>query len=90
MLRRRWSAEAKARIVEEALAPGPNVSTVARTHRVSSQQAFAGDEVHAEGLRFCRQEGIYARDCVEISRSMGNWTGQVGSISPRSPTVSWR
>lgn len=41
LLRRRWSAEAKARILEEALAPGANVSAVARTHGVSSQQVFA-------------------------------------------------
>ena len=41
MLRRRWSAEAKARILEEALAPGANVSAVARTHGVNSQQVFA-------------------------------------------------
>ena len=38
LLRRRWSAEAKARILEEALAPGANVSAVARTHGVSPQQ----------------------------------------------------
>jgi transposase len=41
LLRRRWSAEAKARILEEALAPGANVSAVARTHGVSPQQVFA-------------------------------------------------
>lgn len=41
LLRRRWSAEAKARILEEALAPGANVSAVARTHHVSPQQVFA-------------------------------------------------
>ncbi|QPC95510.1 transposase [Mesorhizobium sp. INR15] len=41
LLRRRWSAEAKARILEAALAPGANVSAVARTHDVSPQQVFA-------------------------------------------------
>ena len=41
LLRRRWSAEAKARILEEALAPGANVSAVARAHDVSPQQVFA-------------------------------------------------
>jgi transposase len=40
-LRRRWSAEAKARIVEEAMTPGANVSAVARAHAVSPQQVFA-------------------------------------------------
>ena len=41
LLRRRWSDEAKARILEAALAPGANVSAVARAHDVSPQQAFA-------------------------------------------------
>jgi transposase len=41
VLRRRWSDEAKARILEEAIAPGANVSAVARAHRVSPQQVFA-------------------------------------------------
>jgi len=41
LLRRRWSAETKARILEESLAPGANVSAVARAHHVSPQQVFA-------------------------------------------------
>jgi transposase len=39
LLRRRWSAETKARIL--SLAPGANVSAVARAHHVSPQQVFA-------------------------------------------------
>ena len=39
--RRRWSDEAKARILEEAMTPGANVSAVARSHQVSPQQVFA-------------------------------------------------
>ena len=38
--RRRWSAEEKARIVEETLAPGARVSEVARRWHVCSQQVF--------------------------------------------------
>jgi transposase len=41
LLRRRWSAGAKARIVEESMTPGANVSAVARAHGVSPQQVFA-------------------------------------------------
>jgi transposase len=39
--RRRWSAEEKARIVEETLAPGARVSEVARRWQVCSQQVFS-------------------------------------------------
>ena len=38
--RRRWSAEAKAQIVEESLVPGARVSEVARRWQVCSQQVF--------------------------------------------------
>ena len=41
VLRRRWSEEAKARILEEAMTPGANVSAVARSHDLSPQQVFA-------------------------------------------------
>src|SRR5580693_3787985 len=38
--RRRWSAEEKARIVDETLVPGARVSEVARRWQVCSQQVF--------------------------------------------------
>jgi transposase len=38
--RRRWSAEDKARIVEETFAPGARVSEVARRHDIRPQQLF--------------------------------------------------
>jgi transposase len=38
--RRRWSAEAKARLVEEALAPDANVSAIARRAGIAPAQLF--------------------------------------------------
>ncbi len=38
--RRRWSAEAKARLIEETLVPGAVVSEVARRHGVSQSLLF--------------------------------------------------
>lgn len=38
--RRRWSREAKARILEETMLPGANVSAVARAHGLTPQQLF--------------------------------------------------
>src|ERR1700681_3618718 len=39
--RRRWSAEDKARIIAETLAPGARVSEIARRWQVCSQQVFS-------------------------------------------------
>ena len=60
LLRRRWSAEAKARILEEALAPGANVSAVARAHHVSPQQVFAW-----------RRKAIRSGEIVVLTRGSG-------------------
>lgn len=75
LLRRRWSAEAKARILEEALAPGVNVSAVARAHQVSPQQVFAW---RRKAIRFgeivvTRGSGSEAQSFapVEVARENG-------------------
>src|ERR1041385_166274 len=47
--RRRWSAEEKARIVQETYAPGCSVSLVARQHGVASNQVFTWRRLYAEG-----------------------------------------
>lgn len=38
--RRRWTAEAKGRIIEETLRPGANISDVARRHGLMPQQLY--------------------------------------------------
>ncbi len=38
--RRRWTAEAKGRIIEETLRPGANISEVARRHGLTPQQLY--------------------------------------------------
>lgn len=48
--RRRWSAEDKARIVAEAMAPGAVVSEVARRWHLSSQQVFGWRREARAGL----------------------------------------
>ena len=47
--RRRWSAEEKARIVQETYAPGMSVSLVARQHGIAPNQLFGWRRLHAEG-----------------------------------------
>src|SRR5690348_4601134 len=47
--RRRWSAEEKARIVQETFAPGMSVSLVARQHGVAPNQLFTWRRLYAKG-----------------------------------------
>jgi transposase len=48
--RRRWSGEAKGRIVAESFAPGAVVSEVARRHDISPQHLFAWRKAARAGL----------------------------------------
>src|SRR6202521_2261040 len=48
--RRRWSDEAKGRIVAESYSPGAVVSEVARRHDISPQHLFAWRKVARAGL----------------------------------------
>ncbi len=47
--RRRWSAEEKARIVQETYAPGMSVSLVARKHGIAPNQVLTWRQLYAEG-----------------------------------------
>jgi transposase len=47
--RRRWSLEAKRRIVEESLVPGMSASSVARRHGISPSHLFLWRKAHREG-----------------------------------------
>jgi transposase len=58
--RRRWSAEDKARIVAEALAPGAMVSEVARRWQLSSQQVFGWRREARAGLLALPADGTVA------------------------------
>ena len=47
--RRRWSLEAKRRIVEESLIPGMSASSVARRHGISPAHLFLWRKAHRAG-----------------------------------------
>ena len=76
LLRRRWSVEAKTRIVEEAMMPGANVSAVARMHGVSPQQVFAWRRkaIGSGGITVASDRAAVAAQSfapVEVGREVG-------------------
>src|SRR5271170_4499600 len=66
--RRRWSAEEKARIVSETLAPGARVAEVARRWQLCPQQVFGWRrEACHEGSAVCARPSSLAKaDFVPI------------------------
>ena len=79
--RRRWSAEEKARIVEETLAPGARVSEVARRWQFCPQQVFAWR--HA-AHRECREDAARTDEPVDrglrADRHRGHGRGSGGGV----------
>jgi len=82
--RRRWSAEEKARIVEESLIPGARVSDVARRWQVCSQQVFSWRR-EARGT-------VTMTTCIDAASSAPGFVPIVAEVqtSPTTtaPTVS--
>jgi transposase len=76
LLRRRWSREAKARILEETMLPGANVSAVARAHGLNPQQLFAW---RRKAIRSGAVAKLPARSesgsqsFASVEMALGNW-----------------
>ena len=88
--RRRWfSADDKARMIEETLVPGAVVSEVARRHGFAPQQLLIEGGLpteatiaqvlvckYADHLPLYRQAQIYARQGIDLDRStLADWVG---------------
>jgi len=83
--RRRWSAEEKARIVQETYAPGMSVSLVARQHGVAPNQVFTCRRLYAEGALSAvaaGEEVVPASDTELCSTRSANCSG----CSARKPS----
>ena len=77
--RRRWSAEEKARIVQETTyAPGMSVSLVAQQHGVAPNQVFTWRRLYAEGALSAigaGEEVVPASDTARCSTRCANCSG---------------
>jgi len=77
--RRRWSAEEKARIVAETLAPGSRVSDVARRWQVCPQQVFA--------WRHAARRGVAAMPREPASRPAAGFVPIITEATLATPTA---
>ena len=64
--RRRWSEEAKLRIVEESFSGPRLASATARRHRISTQQLFSWRKAYREGLEQHREQALLSKELVTI------------------------
>jgi transposase len=83
LTRRRWPAETKARILEQALAPGANNSAVARANGVRPQQLFAWRRkaMRSGAITMASDGGaLQSFAAVEIARDEGAGAGVLDII----------
>jgi transposase len=80
--RRRWSNEAKARIVAESLAPGVVISEVARRHDLRPQQLFAWRHQAKQGRLVLPAEDLSFVPVVPVVRAAGETPPAETSATP--------
>ena len=81
---RRWSEEAKARLIEASLAPGTNVSAIAREAGIAPSQLFGWRRKALKGgaVKRCQDEGRL--DFVEIAAIAGQVEIEVSGVIIRA------
>lgn len=81
--RRRWPAEAKARIVAESFAPGVQVSDVARRYDLRPQQLFGWRREAREG----RMPGAEVPTFVPILAKLASGTAAARAVSEAESSI---
>ena len=85
--RRRWSAEEKARIVEETLAPGARVSEVARRWQVCPQQVFGWRRAACQDVKADRGADRVRRSALFRSSAKSFRRHQLPRAAPAAPVI---
>ena len=79
-MRRRWSAEAKARIIASSFEPGANIAEIARTHGLLPQQLYAWRHDSIPGKRLSNKKLGFVPAMIEDA-------GVTGSADDRSDEI---
>ncbi|WP_196490426.1 MULTISPECIES: IS66-like element accessory protein TnpA [Sphingomonadales] len=69
-VRRRWTDEAKARIIAASFEPGANIAQIARTHDLLPQQLYAWRHDHIRGRKLAGERLGFAAVIVDEPASM--------------------
>jgi transposase len=69
--RRRWSAEAKTRIIASSFEPGANIAEIARTHGLLPQQLYAWRHDSIPGKRLASKKLGFVPAVVEDAGGSG-------------------
>nr|WP_292537403.1 transposase [Mesorhizobium sp.] len=81
---RRWSGEAKARLIEASLAPGANVSAIAREAGLAPSQLFGWRRKALKGDAENRREGEGRLGFVEIATTAAQIEIEVAGVIIRA------
>src|SRR3546814_11452940 len=73
--RRRWSAEAKARIIASSFEPGANIAEIARTHGLLPQQLYAWRHDSIPGKRLAGKKLSFVPAVIEDAGGHGPVVG---------------
>lgn len=73
--RRRWSAEAKARIIASSFEPGANIAEIARTHGLLPQQLYAWRHDSIPGKRLSSKKLGFVPAVIEDAGDAGTGGG---------------
>jgi transposase len=87
-MRRRWTAEAKARIIASSFEPGANIAEIARTHGLLPQQLYAWRHDSIPGKRLASKKLGFVPAVIEGADGTSSTDGGGDEIVIRTATLA--
>jgi transposase len=87
-MRRRWSAEAKTRIIASSFEPGANIAEIARTHGLLPQQLYAWRHDSIPGKRLTSKKLGFVPAVIEDAGGTGAADGAGDEIVIRTAALA--
>ncbi len=87
-MRRRWSADAKARIIASSFEPGANIAEIARTHGLLPQQLYAWRHDSIPGKRLASKKLGFVPAVIEDAGGPSSADGGGDEIVIRTAAIA--